>query len=625
MALERLNAGLARMKEQLQREGTSPLAQSAGWSVYSTHLADYAAGALRKALYVLFGVVALVLLIAAANVAGLFLARASARSKEFAIRMALGASAARMVRQSLVEALLLAGTASAVGLAAGPLLGRLLLQMVPGNLGEGFDVKMQPAVMAFTVAVGLLASIIAGVGPAIKTLRQRGRLQLHESGRSNTASAEKQRLRSGFVIAEVALAFVLLTGTGLFLTSLRQLQQVNPGFNAHGVVAGELFFSGEAYKNNPTRQAAFVDSVLENLAGQPGVKAVAAIDPLPFTGRNGSSSFEIEGRPAAKNDPGPHSQISSGTENLLRVMQIPLLAGRWFSNGDRANAQPVVVVDARLAHRYWPNENPVGKHLRMSDKDAWSTVVGVVGNIRTTSLETDTSDGMRYYPWAQSGGREADFLVQASGGAERFTAAMRNAIASADATQTLSDVIRMDTLVSNSLAGRQLILLHGGGVRRARPATGGYRHLWVDQLRHRPADRRSGCSDGVGRASQRRHRDGVEERFGLGTDWVRHRHSAINGDNDPTGALLRGLRRRRGPFARPGDDCVTRVRRYCRIRSRISCSVDKSDSGAAERIGVREICRVRARASLINWNLPWQSVKSCWKFSFVPSARPNSF
>lgn len=381
VSVQRLNAGLALMKVQLQRQGTSSFAERSGWSVYSTHLADYAAGPLRKALYVLFGVVALVLLIAAANVAGLFLARASSRSKEFAVRIALGASAVRMVKQSLTEALLLAGLATAVGIAAGPFLGRLLLAAVPGNLGEGFNVQLQPAVLTFTAAVGLVTALITGVSPALKTVQQRGRLQLHETGRSNTVSVEKQRLRSAFVIGEVALAFVLLTGTGLFLASFRQLQQVKPGFNARGVLAGELFFSGDAYKNS-ARQAAFIDSVVEKLARQPGVETAAAIDPLPFSGRSGSSSFEIEGRPTAKNDPGPHSQIRLGTANLLHAMQIPLLAGRWFTSGDRANTQPVVVIDARLAHRYWPNENPLGKHVRMGDNEPWSTVIGIVGDIR---------------------------------------------------------------------------------------------------------------------------------------------------------------------------------------------------------------------------------------------------
>ena len=279
----------------------------------------------------LCGVVALVLLIAAANVAGLLLARASARSREFAIRTALGASASRMVRQMLVETLLLAGVAAIAGVIAGPLIGTLLLHLVPHDLARGFVVHTDPAVLGFTAAVAILAAVIAGLAPALTLLRSRGRLALHEGGRGGTASAEKQRMRSVFVIAEVAAAFFLLAGTGLFLTSLEKLQKVDPGFNPHGVMAAMVPFSGQDLAKNQTRQATFVGSVLSNLAAQPGVLAAAAVAPLPFDPDDGGScSFSIVGRPEAPNDPGPHSQLSLATPDYLKVMQIPLLAGRWL-------------------------------------------------------------------------------------------------------------------------------------------------------------------------------------------------------------------------------------------------------------------------------------------------------
>jgi predicted permease len=255
VTMEQLNAGIAqKMREEIRREGKNSFGASSGWSFYASHLAEFAAGPLRKPLYVLFAVVALVLLIASANVAGLFLARASARTREFAIRTALGAHAGRMLQQLFVETLLLAGIAAAVGIAAGPLSGRLLLLMVPQGLAEGFSVHMEPSVLAFTVGITLFTSLIAGVGPALKMLQRRDHIQLHEGGRSATASVEKQRLRSIFVIAEVALAFLLLAGTGLFLASLRELQRVSPGFNPQGVLTGQVFYSGEEFKHNEQRQ-----------------------------------------------------------------------------------------------------------------------------------------------------------------------------------------------------------------------------------------------------------------------------------------------------------------------------------------------------------------------------------
>jgi predicted permease len=445
---------------QSSERGTA-FAKSSGWSVYATPLTDFAAGPLRTPLYVLCGVVALVLLIAAANVAGLLLARASARSREFAIRTALGASASRMVRQMLVETLLLAAVAAIAGMLAGPMIGTLLLHLVPHDLARGFVVHTDPAVLGFTALVAILAAVIAGLGPAISLLRSRGRLALHEGGRGSTASAEKQRMRSAFVIAEVAAAFFLLAGTGLFLRSLEKLQRVDPGFNPHGVIAAMVPFSGQDLSKNQARQATFVGSVVSNLAAQPGVLAAAAVAPLPFDPDDGGScSFGIIGRPAAPNDPGPHSQLTLATPDYLKVMQIPLLAGRWIELGDVASSQRVVVIDQRLARKYWPGQNPVGQHItfQCSDRTNPATIVGVVATVRLSSLEQDTSDGMRYYPIAQGDGPRADFLVRSNGDPNRMAPVLQRAVAAVDSSQAVSTLVPVETLVSDSLAGRRLIV-----------------------------------------------------------------------------------------------------------------------------------------------------------------------
>jgi predicted permease len=446
------------VREQIRTEGEKSFGQSADWSFYASQLTQFAAGPLRKPLYVLFGVVALVLLIASANVAGLFLARTATRTREFAIRTALGASASAIVRQLFTETMLLAGAATLIGIAAGPLFGRLLLWLIPHSLAEGYEVHMDPAVLAFTACAGLLTSLIAGIGPALRLLRQHESLDLHEGGRNATASVEKQRLRSAFVIGEVALACLLLTGTGLFLASLRKLQQIDPGFNPKGVVAATVFYSGDDFKKNDPRQAAFVNNVIANLSAQPGVHAAAAIDPLPFDPNNGgSSSFQIVGRPLAPNDPGPHSNVSLATPDYLKVMQIPLLAGRWISSEDRANTEPVVVIDARLAHKFWPNQSPLGQHIAGGGPKA-AVVIGVVATIRNSSLEQDTSDGMRYYPYAQTNDIRADFLIRTDTDPSALAPAIQRAIASADSTQTATDIQALESLVTGSLAGRRLIV-----------------------------------------------------------------------------------------------------------------------------------------------------------------------
>jgi predicted permease len=460
VSVAQLNAGLAqKMHEEVLREGKNAYGASSGWFLYATPLTQFAAGPLRKPLNVLFAVVALVLLIASANVAGLFLARTSARTREFAIRTVLGANAIAILRPFLIETMLLAGAAALIGVASGPILGRLLLWLIPHRLAEGYSVHLDPALLAFTAAAGFFSVLVAGVGPALKLVRQHPSLKLYDGGRSATASIEKQRLRSAFVIAEVAIAFLLLTGTGLFLASLRQLQRVDPGFNPKGVLTASVYYSGDELRRQQPRQAVFIEAVVDNLSHQPGVTAAAAVQPLPFDPEEGgSSSFEIIGRPNAPNDPGPHSQLAYASSGYLKLMQIPLIAGRWISAEDRANTESVVVIDARLAKRYWPNQNPIGQHISSGRAGHAALVIGVAGTIRLSSLEEDSSDGMRYYASAQEEDALTNFLVRTNGDPNSLVPVMRRAVASADSAQAAYDIQTLDSLVSASLAGRRLIV-----------------------------------------------------------------------------------------------------------------------------------------------------------------------
>jgi predicted permease len=460
ISVAQLNAGLAqKMHEELLREGKNAYGASSGWSQYATPLTQFAAGPLRKPLNVLFAVVALVLLIASANVAGLFLARTSARTREFAIRSVLGANAIAILRPFLIETMLLAGIATLIGIASGPILGRLLLWLIPHSLAEGYSVRIDPALLAFTAAAGLFTVLVAGVGPALKLVRQHPSLKLYDGGRSATASVEKQRLRSAFVIAEVAIAFLLLAGTGLFLVSLRQLQRVDPGFNPKGVLTASVYYSGDELRLQQPRQAAFIEAVVDNLSQQPGVTASAAVDPIPFDPEEGgSSSFTIIGRPTAPNDPGPHSQLAYASPGYLKLMQIPLISGRWVGPEDRANTEPVVVIDTRLAKRYWPNQNPIGQHISSGFSKQAALIIGVAATIRLTSLEEDSSDGMRYYASAQAEDAMTNFLIRTNGDPNSFVPVMQRAVASADSAQAAYDIQSLESLVYAYLAGRRLIV-----------------------------------------------------------------------------------------------------------------------------------------------------------------------
>ena len=457
--IEQLRAGLEqKTREEHFTEGQAGFGLKSGWSMAATPLTEFAAGPLRKPLYVLFGVVILVLLIAAANVAGLFLARASSRTREFGIRTALGATAGRLVQQLMTETVILGSVATAFGILLGPICGKLLLWVIPHSLAEGYIVETSAGVLLFTAGVGLLTCLIAGMGPAIKQAISQKRLNLHEGGRSMTTSVEKQRLRSLFVVSEVALAFVLLVGTGMFLTSLKQLQQVNPGFNPHGILAGSVYYAGDAYRDNQEHQTAFVTAVLNSLSGSPGVRSAAATTSLPFSDQKGAGSFHIEGQPTTANDPGPHSELGTATADYLKVMQIPLLAGRWIDDSDRAHTAPVVVIDSRLAHKYWPNQNPIGQRLRMLSSASWSTVVGEVGAVRPDSLEQDSGEGMRYYPYSQFPNEFTSFLIRTDKDPNELTKTFQMAVSSADPTQTAFDISLLESRVNDSLASRRLVV-----------------------------------------------------------------------------------------------------------------------------------------------------------------------
>ncbi len=364
VSVEQFNAALAQKRmEEIRREGGgNNFAQTSGWGMFAQPWTKDAAGDLRKPLLALFIVVAAILLIACANVAGLLLARTAGRMRELAIRTALGASMFQITSQFLVETLLLAVGAAIIAVLTGPLIGRLLLLVIPDHLADGFVVQSNPRLVAVTIGFSLLAALLAGIIPAIQVARMQ---RIGEFGRSVTSSASRQRLRTILVSTEIALAFVLLTGTGMFLVSLRHLQQVDPGFRSEGVLTGSVALTGTQYRNNKIKQSAFVRDVLSRIQQQPGVTAAAAISYVPFSTEGGSAaSFAIQNKPVAEGQPGPHADLRATTAGYLSSLQIPLMRGRWFTDGDRSTTMPVAVIDDVLAKAYWPGQNPIGNFVR---------------------------------------------------------------------------------------------------------------------------------------------------------------------------------------------------------------------------------------------------------------------
>lgn len=460
VTVEQFNAALdQKHREQIAREGSASFGKSSGWSMFAQPLSKDAAGSLRKPLVALFAVVSMILLLACANVAGLLLARSSARARELAIRTALGATLLQLIRQFFLETLLLASAATLVGMVAGPVFGKLLLWAIPNHLADGFVVQSNTQLILATASFGLLAALLAGLAPAMQLLRKQKSLDLNEFGRANTASAAKQKLRMVLVIGEVALAFLLLSSTGIFLSGLKDLEQVNPGFRAEGILTGGVTLSGPSYRNNDERKRIFLQTVTEQLAAQSQVTSAAAVFPLPFgSTAHPSSSFEIKESPTSPNAPSPHGDRVWATSGFLSTMQIPLLSGRWFTDDDRNNTQPVAVIDDVLAHAYWPNQNPIGQHVRTGSQSSWREIVGVVRHIRKDSLEEDENKGVTYVPYMQNPVGEMAFVIRAKGNPYTAGSLLQQAVHQADAAQTVFSIQSLEALVSNSLASRQLIV-----------------------------------------------------------------------------------------------------------------------------------------------------------------------
>jgi predicted permease len=438
----------------------SSYAKDSQWGMFLVPLTTFVFGDLQMPILILGGAVAFVLLIACANIAGLLLAKAAGRSKELAVRAALGASRVRLIAQTLNENVVL----GLLGIAAGLVLARLgihaLMLAAPENLDAGsLAFLLDGYVLMFTVIVGFLAVLIFASAPAWHMSKSDPFDALRESGRSTTASGGRQRFRSLLVAGELALGLVLLSGTGLLLKSLSRISQVNPGFQPRGVMSAGLALPQTQYEK-PEKQIAFFRSVLDRLSNTPGVTSAAAGFPLPFTGANDSASFRIQGRPVAPGDPGPWGDVRYVTPGYFSALGIPLLKGRLFTDADRTNSQAVAIIDENMARNYWPHEDPLGKELRRNDRDPWAVIIGVVGHIRFTQLVGDdsstegtqsSSSGVYYFPIYQSEAPFGFLIAKTNGDSAALDGVIRRAVHDVDADQPVSDMKSMDARIAESL------------------------------------------------------------------------------------------------------------------------------------------------------------------------------
>ena len=439
--------------------------RDSGWAMFVEPITEFLYGNVRTPMLVLLGAVGFVLLICCANVAGLMLAKASGRAKELAVRTALGARRAHLVRQVLVESLLMAGVGTLVGVGLAWLMVRVVPRVAPQFGVSSFlagtgtnvtvDVRLDLYVVLFSVVLGLFSALIFGLAPAWSIASSRSIAFLKESGRASAGQA-RQRLRSVLVVSEVGMALVLLVGAGLLLQSLNKLEQIAPGFDARGVMTAAISLSPQTYTTE-ARQIAFYQNFTQRLAQKPGVQAAAVGYGMPFSGFQGGSSFAIKEKPVGPNDPGPHSDLAAVSPDYFRVLGIALKSGRFFTNEDRAGGDPVAIIDETLARQYWPGENPIGQHIRRGRP--WATIVGVVGHTNRSELQSDSGKGLAYYPMFQVAIPMAHVLVRTAGDPEAMSSTIRQTLREADPIEAAAYEFKpMQQRVLESLGPRRFAI-----------------------------------------------------------------------------------------------------------------------------------------------------------------------
>ena len=417
-------------------------------------LHEFVVGDTKPTLLLLFAAVGLVLLIVCANVANLTMARAATRTKEFALRAALGAGRGRLIRQLLTESVLLAvaGGIGGVGLATWGL--NLLVALSPKAVPRLAEIRLDWRVLMFALGASLLTGIVFGVLPALTSAR----VNLNETGGRDAVAGASQRTRGALVAAEVALALVVLVSAGLLVKSFWRLQQVNPGFDATRLTT-MLVWPTEAKYVDVAASRAFIRELNARLEKLPGTEGVAISNDLPIRGSDASATPLVEGRPLFK--PGEGIQVGRHTVNAayFQAWKIPLLRGRAFTERDDENAPLVVVINESAAKALWPGEDALGKRMKLARLGpAWAEVVGIVGDVKHDGLQLDSQPHLYtsnlQVPWAT-----LRITVRSSLGTAAVAAAVRGVVQELDPLQPVSDVKTMETVMTEANAGRQLSLI----------------------------------------------------------------------------------------------------------------------------------------------------------------------
>jgi predicted permease len=461
-------------------DGWKKFVESSGFTGRAQTLRDAWVGDLRPTLWLLQALVAVVLLIACANVANLLLTRLSARQKELSVRTALGAGRARIARQLLIESLLLALVGGAAGLALGAAGVDVIRTLGLGGQTGSFNIAIDMPVLAFSLLLALATGFVFGLFPLLSLARNRTAEALSEGGRGNSAGPASRRVRNALVVAQTAMAVALLGVAGLLIRSYLHVQQQSPGFVSDNVLSAMIVLPKNRYPDEAS-QAQFYDRLLGEARALPGVKSAGLVNNMPFSGNDGSGSYLIEGRDRS-NGATPHGYQQTIDEDFFKSMQIPILAGRAFTAQDTATAPPVAIVDETLVKKYFAGQDPIGKRISNNynedpAKTRWMTIVGVAGAVKRDRLSEQTTKETIYAYYKQQPDTYATLALRTEMAPNALVAPLRDALRRVDPEQPVFDIKTMSERIALSLDDRRtpmLLLMLFAGVALALSAVGIY-------------------------------------------------------------------------------------------------------------------------------------------------------
>jgi predicted permease len=470
VSVEQAQARLDALSAELAREYATDYPAPAGWALRLAPAREDMVGNMRTELFVLFGAVAFVLLIACVNLANLLLARSAGRQREIAIRLALGVGRARLIGQLLTESVLLAAISGGVALLMVVWLRTWLLKLAPETLPRINEVGLSGGVLLFAFVVSISTGVIFGLAPALQAVRREQAGELREGSRGAGSSKHQIKVSRMLVTCEIALSLVLLIGAGLLLRSFWHLLEVRPGFEPHHLITARMWI---AYPNDAandpylTREArgAFLHEVLRRVSTLPGVEeaALGSGNGLPMETTPNQVRFTID-KHAAESQRVPSTQFATVTPEYFHVLKIPLIRGRVFTEADDSKGQPVALINETLARRYWHDEDPVGQRVRLtpgqtlSDKEIpWSTIVGVIADIKSDGFDAASAPYL-YYPAYQNPSYASVMYLRAAGNPGTLGDMIRREVQGVDPSIPVFAVRTMDDVITKYLADRRFAL-----------------------------------------------------------------------------------------------------------------------------------------------------------------------